>query len=193
LKEAGDPRATKEERFRSLYDAQYASISSYVRRRVTGWDGDVPDIVAEVFAVTWRRFDDVPAPPEGRLWLYGVARRVVGRHQRASTRRRRLHARLVAEPLESPGQVSLLNSGQSRVQLAINNLGARDQEVLRLVLWEELSHAEAARVLGCSVNAVGLRLKRAKNRVRAELLIASGPPRPIHLIPDHAFERKSSS
>ena len=159
MKEAGDPRATKEERFRSLYDAQYASISSYVRRRVTGWDGDVPDIVAEVF----------PAPPEGRLWLYGVARRVVGRHQRASTRRRRLHARLVAEPLESPGQVSLLNSGQSRVQLAINSLGARDQEVLRLVLWEELSHAEAARVLGCSVNAVGLRLKRAKNRVRAEL------------------------
>jgi RNA polymerase sigma-70 factor (ECF subfamily) len=185
----GDARVTQDERFRSLYDAQYASISGYVRRRAIGWEADVPDIVAEVFAVAWRRLDDVPAPPEDRLWLYGVARRVMGRHQRAVSRRRRLHARLLAEPLERPGQASLPIPEQSRVQSAITNLGARDQEVLRLVLWERLSHAEAAQVLGCSVNAVGLRFKRAKDRVRAELSTESEP---IRLIPDHAFERKSS-
>jgi Sigma-70, region 4 len=34
------------------------------------------------------------------------------------------------------------------------------------VLWDELSHAEAAEVLGCSPNAFELRYRRARNAVR---------------------------
>jgi RNA polymerase sigma-70 factor (ECF subfamily) len=51
------------------------------------------------------------------------------------------------------------------------------------VLWEELSHAEAAEVLGCSVNAVGVRLHRAKARLRDALLAETSfraPEPPIH-------------
>jgi RNA polymerase sigma-70 factor (ECF subfamily) len=52
---------------------------------------------------------------------------------------------------------------------AIERLRPEDREVLRLVLWEQLTHAEAAVVLGCSVNAVAQRLHTARQRLRADL------------------------
>ena len=66
---------------------------------------------------------------------------------------------------------------RDRVQAAISRLKPSDRDVLSLVLWEQLSHSEAARVLGCSVNAVALRLHKARSRLRKEL--ALGPERPV--------------
>jgi DNA-directed RNA polymerase specialized sigma24 family protein len=40
------------------------------------------------------------------------------------------------------------------------------REALLLVHWEQLTYAEAAETLGCSVNAVGIRVHRAKERLR---------------------------
>jgi DNA-directed RNA polymerase specialized sigma24 family protein len=36
-------------------------------------------------------------------------------------------------------------------------------------MWEGLTHAEAARVLGGSANAIALRLHKARARLRSEL------------------------
>lgn len=55
-------------------------------------------------------------------------------------------------------------------------LRAGDREVLMLVMWEGLSHAEAAEVMGCSVNAIGLRVRRAKERLRSALDPSEAPP-----------------
>jgi RNA polymerase sigma-70 factor (ECF subfamily) len=55
------------------------------------------------------------------------------------------------------------------VREAIEKLRPADREVVQLVMWEGLSHAEAGRVLGCSANAVALRLHKARQRLRAEL------------------------
>jgi DNA-directed RNA polymerase specialized sigma24 family protein len=60
------------EPFERLYDAYYRDIAAYVIRRAAAQD--VEDVVAKVFAVAWRRFERIPAPPDDRLWLFGVAR-----------------------------------------------------------------------------------------------------------------------
>jgi RNA polymerase sigma-70 factor (ECF subfamily) len=52
---------------------------------------------------------------------------------------------------------------------AIEHLPPRDREAIKLVLWDELSHGEAAQVLGCSVNALSVRLHRARTRLQQEL------------------------
>ena len=52
-----------------------------------------------------------------------------------------------------------------------NRWRAGDREVLALIAWEELSVAEAARVLGCSAPQFSLRLFRARRRL--ERLLAS--------------------
>jgi RNA polymerase sigma-70 factor (ECF subfamily) len=56
-----------------------------------------------------------------------------------------------------------------RLREALGELRPLDKEVLLLVVWDGLAHAEAAAVLGCSVNAIALRMKRAKSRLRGAL------------------------
>ena len=48
-------------------------------------------------------------------------------------------------------------------------LTADDQELLRLLAWEQLTQAEAATVLGTSPNAIAIRLNRARRRFSGEL------------------------
>jgi RNA polymerase sigma-70 factor, ECF subfamily len=169
---AGDEEARddeRRERFVALYRACYEPIYAYVRRRVES-GAEVPDVVAEVFAVAWRRIDTVPAAPEDRLWLYGVARHSLHRARRGASRRRRLHARLIEEARVGPSPAAPRDDHASQEVLsALGRLRPIDQEVVRLLLWEQLSQADAARVLGCSVNAVALRFRKAKARLREEL------------------------
>ena len=168
-----DDRDQRDGRFRALYQEQYGPIQSYAVRR-TASPEDAADVVAETFMIAWRRLDDVPGPPADRLWLYGVARRVVAGRLRSARRRSGLLALLAASPapdsaVTSPPSVS------DQVLEAIARLRPAEREVLRLVIWEQLSHAEAAQVLGCSVNAVATRVHRAKRRLRTALR----PPSPV--------------
>src|SRR4051812_28988790 len=58
---------------------------------------DAADVVAETFAVCWRRLDAVPDGTAARLWLYGVARNVLAAHRRGAARRRDLSYALAGE------------------------------------------------------------------------------------------------
>jgi RNA polymerase sigma factor (sigma-70 family) len=163
----------RERRFRQLYEEHYRSIQAYAVRRVDA-PADVADVVAEVFTIAWRRLDDVPPPPAERVWLYGTARRALASHYRGARRRNQLISRIessYAEPI--PG------SPDDRLVGAMRQLPEGDRETLMLIYWEQLSHAEAAQVLGCSPNAVAIRAHRAKERLRAVLTGAdpkeSGP------------------
>ena len=87
--------------FEAFYERHLPSIAGYVQRRVASDDSE--DIVAQVFLVAWRRFEEIPVPPADRLWLFGVARRMVADHRRSTFRRRRLHERLLREA-KTPGR-----------------------------------------------------------------------------------------
>jgi DNA-directed RNA polymerase specialized sigma24 family protein len=52
------------------------------------------------------------------------------------------------------------------VVFAMASLTSNDREALQLVLWEELTHAQAAAVLNCTVNAFEIRYRRARNAVK---------------------------
>lgn len=158
----------QEDRFRSMFQNHFQPIHLYVRRRVLS-DEDAGDLVADVFTAAWRRIDQVPEPPEDLLWLYGTARRTISEHRRSTLRRRRLSDRLKLVRDIEPALPHPEDSGHDAMLHAVSRLRPDDAEALRLVLWDELSHAEAAVVLECSVNAVGIRVHRAKQRLRAQL------------------------
>lgn len=157
----------REERFEEFYVQHYPAIYAYVHRRLVGLGAEVADVVAEVFSIAWRRLDEVPDPPEDRLWLYAVARRCVAHARRSGWRRWRLQSRLFQEARADPGRSE--EAQVSLVRDAMERLRPVDCEVLKLVMWEGLTHAEAAQVLGCSVNAVAVRLHKARKRLQAEL------------------------
>jgi RNA polymerase sigma-70 factor (ECF subfamily) len=179
-----------ERRFAVLYQAYYRPIMAYAVRRVAPSE-DAADVVADVFTTAWRRIGELPEAPADRLWLYGVAQRVIAGRRRSARRLGHLTARLradaVTRPLSQPGpgqpgpgqpgpgQPGLRDAISDRVVAALDRLSVREREALQLVLWEELSHAEAAQVLGCSANAVAIRVHRAKTRLRRELSAAELP------------------
>jgi RNA polymerase sigma-70 factor (ECF subfamily) len=131
---------------------------------------DAADIVAETFGVAWRRIGDVPPAPESRLWLYGVARRILANQRRGELRRRRLSDRL-REELRATGDAD--PSSQDERALAVGEalavLPEQDREVLLLANWEELTPAEIATVIGVPGATARTRLHRARGRLRAEL------------------------
>src|SRR3712207_3122205 len=88
--------------FDDWFAAHYPAIAAFTRRRCAS-PQDAEDAAAEVFAVAWRRFDEVPEGEAARLWLFGVARHVIANQQRGATRRMRLHGRLAAlAPAHAP-------------------------------------------------------------------------------------------
>ncbi|MCW2758994.1 MAG: subfamily polymerase sigma-24 subunit [Nocardioidaceae bacterium] len=163
-----DPRA---DRFRELYAANVHRITGYALRRVASPE-DAADVVAETFLVAWRRTLDLPAGEEARLWLYGVARRVLANHRRGVVRRERLGWKLRDQlgrqiHVDDPAD-ELIETRAVRV--AMERLGELDREVLRLHVWEQLEPREIAVVLGLRPEAVRTRLSRARVRLRTELL-----------------------
>jgi GDPmannose 4,6-dehydratase len=159
--------------FEAFYAAHAPAILAYARRRVGAVDAD--DLLAQVFSVAWRRLDELPAPPEDRLWLYGVARRVVADHRRSTVRRHRLLARLAEDAARSGSAPASFNSQRQRIETALDRLRPAEREVLRTVLWDGRSHIEAAAVLGCTANAAELRYRRARARFREALVAGTRP------------------
>ncbi|MFI9759911.1 RNA polymerase sigma factor [Streptomyces sp. NPDC051963] len=160
-----------EERLRALYAAHYGRVLSFARRRA-GDAETAQDVAAETFLVAWRRIDKVPATPDEALpWLYAVARNILANVQRGQRRGGRLAARLgrtapatPAAPDHAGGVVEALH-----VRQALAALSERDQETLRLVGWDGLDSAAAARVVGCSTRTFAVRLHRARQRLEREL------------------------
>jgi RNA polymerase sigma-70 factor, ECF subfamily len=168
--------------YRRLYDAHYPRVLAYCTRRVGS--NDAPDVAADVFVVAWRRLSAVPDGEEALLWLYGVAFRLVSRHWRSQGRFRQLTLKLGGlEPTAviTP-EARLVQLEEYEMALtALSRLRPTDQEVLLLTVWEELSHAQTAVVLGVKVGAVRQRFNRAKRALRREFDRIGGtlPPRVV--------------
>src|ERR1700743_555243 len=78
--------AARQSLFEAVYTANHAPILGYALRRTTRPE-DAADVLAETFLTAWRRLDEVPDGDGARLWLYGVARRVLANYYRGERRR----------------------------------------------------------------------------------------------------------
>lgn len=168
--------AERRQRFEALYADHHAAIYGYVLRRAENPD-DAADAIGETFLIAWRRLDDVPAGDHARLWLYGVARRVLANQRRGTHRRSNLTDKLRIEialahhPTEQPTEVEALAA-------AFRRLSPADREILALEGWEGLTPVQIASVLDCSPNAARIRLHRARRRLAAQLADPPPIPRP---------------
>ncbi|KAB2349654.1 RNA polymerase sigma factor [Actinomadura rudentiformis] len=159
-------------RFEAVYRQTYRPILGFVLRRC-GSAEDAADIVAETFVTAWRRIDDLPEGDDARLWLYGVARRVIANHKRGQQRHQKKTAVLSAELAVQPAVAHADTYRTSPAVEVFQTLPEGDREVLALMAWEGLDHGEIAKVLDCSRNAVAIRLHRARRRF-ARALDAAG-------------------
>lgn len=159
---------TPDDRFEALYAAHAGAVLTYSRRRATAADAD--DVLAEVFLVAWRRLAEVPSSHE-RVWLLGVARRVLANQRRARARQGAVRDRLAsdAESISAATSPPFPAAGETRLGRALARLSESDRELLLLLAWEGLTNVEAAQVLGIASRALRVRLHRARRRLATEL------------------------
>lgn len=148
-------------RLETLFHEHADAVHAYARRRIDAASAD--DTVSEVFAIAWRRLEEVP--DAALPWLLGCARRVLANQRRGERRAGALRSRLAAR--RPPALAT--DVGDGLLRQALNELRGRDREVILLTAWEGLTPAEAAAVLGCSRDALAVRRHRARKRLEATL------------------------
>ena len=157
-----DPQA-----FAALYDRYVERIYAFAYRR-TQDEAAAEDMTSVTFEKALRhirsyRWQGVSFG----AWLYRIARNEVAQHHR----RKRFTLPLLQWHVSETNVEASVQTSEQRdaVQAAFARLSEGDQEVLTLRFFEELSSAEVAEVLGCSVQNVYLRLHRALGRLRKHL------------------------
>lgn len=114
--------------------------------------------------MAWRRRADVPDGVEARLWLFGAARLVLANQRRSDRRRDGLRQRLasVPPPPVAADPADLVSDEPDPLWTALAALGSDARDLLIMRAWDELTVAEMAALLGCTPNAVSIRLHRAR-------------------------------
>ncbi len=149
---------------------QYSAEVAVLANRLLGWPGEVEDVTQDVFLAAYLGLKKFRCQCSLKTWLFTITinkcrsyryKRILLRHKKvpgfcprtASAADRRLTDRETVE----------------RISRAIRGLPARYREPIVLRYLQELSTAEICQILGVTENALGVRLTRARKRLREEL------------------------
>jgi RNA polymerase sigma-70 factor (ECF subfamily) len=159
-----------------VYERHAPALQRFAARRVE--PDAVDDVVAEVFAIAWRK---LPREGDPLPWLYAVAGKVIHTHRRSYARRTSLLARVAGRlgSIPAPADPADLIDSDPQLARAFATLTAREQEAICLIAWEGLSQQDAARAAGCSPATLAVRYSRARVRLTAALEQPPTPPRTI--------------
>jgi RNA polymerase sigma factor (sigma-70 family) len=158
--EAGDPAD-----FMELFWHHGQAVHAYLARRAGRQDAD--DLLSGVWLRAFKGRTSRRGP-DALPWLYGIARNVLRAHWQQSARS--------TSPTESPKSSDPWPEIDNRLDAAANGaslqeflatLTGDERDVLLLVIWEQLTPAEAAVVLGIPQGTARSRLHRALSALRA--------------------------
>lgn len=158
-------------RFEAIAPGLIDPLRRFLARRSDAATAD--DALGDTLVVLWRRLDEVPQGEE-LPWAYGVARHCLANAERSHRRQQRVASKIaVVDPPLEASEASEASYGTERdadeVREALGALPERDAELLRLWAWERLGASEIAVVLDITANAAGIRLHRARGKLREEL------------------------
>lgn len=148
-----------------------ARFVAFARRRVDS-DADADDLVQQAFARAAEKLGDLRDPHAARAWFFRVLRRlVIDQYARRATRDRKLaelgQSLETATPEEAASCACALG--------LLDGLRPEYADIVRRVDLDDQPVDQAAAALGISPNNAGVRLHRARTKLRAELAAMCGP------------------
>jgi RNA polymerase sigma-70 factor, ECF subfamily len=160
-------------RFEHLYAQTRIAVLGYLLRRC-GDPADAADLLAETYLIAWRRIQDIPDGDRARAWVFGVARRTLANHRRHQRVEGRLAHALRTDLVSELRAATPSGDPAFRDVIAgcLAGLKPIDREIIELAVYDELSPAEIAVVVGKSAGAIRVRLHRIRQTLRLDLLRA---------------------
>lgn len=125
-----------------------AGVSAYLVRRVGR--GPAEDLLGEVWVAAFASRQSYDRSfPDARPWLFGIAHNVLRRYWRSRPNEdAALDIESVAVLTDPWPAVDERIDGAAAMRRALAGLPPKQREVLLLVVWEQLTVAEAGRALG---------------------------------------------
>jgi len=161
--------------FSALMTRHKGGLYRFVRRYVGDAD-EALDIVQEAFVACWGKLDAFDRVRPFAVWLRRIALNKCRDWSRRRRVRRFFFGATSIEPfagklgaVASTAETSL-EARLAALDSAIAALPAALKEPLLLILFEQMTHEDAAHSLNISTKAVETRVYRAKQRLRASLL-----------------------
>jgi len=147
---------------------QYASTLYRVAFSVLRNSADAEDAVQEAFMRVLRHREDLDEVRDRRVWLIRIVWNIVlDRKRRAKTRPETDDVQELARVLPAGGlsadERAMAAQHHAHVLKCVEQLPAKEREVLTLSAFEELSSVEIAEVLNITESSVRSRLFRARN------------------------------
>jgi RNA polymerase sigma-70 factor (ECF subfamily) len=169
----------REVQFRQLYEDYADRILSYVYGLV-GNRQSAEEIMQEVFLKAYVNLAGFKGRSKLSTWVYSIARNLTYnflKHQKYEPQasladevsigdgKIELLDTIPDEKLDGPDRKFELKEIEERVQKAISMLSPNYREVIMLCEIHQMPHGEVAKLLKCSVNAVDIRLTRARREL----------------------------
>lgn len=147
----------------------------HVYRLAWRWVGsreDAQDVAQEVCVKVARRIGDYRGDAAVKTWLYRITVNAAKDHIRQQATRNAYESAFVQESLHS-AQENTNDGGDSMDGSAlyrlIHRLPEKIRDTLLLVYGEEMTHGDAARVLGCAETTISWRVFQGKRKLKALL------------------------
>ena len=133
--------------------------------RMSGSSGDAQDLTQETFIHAYRALGTYRGDSKFSSWLYRIALNLCIRWRRREERRRSAHLGWA----ESEANQSDPGSASEQVREALQLLPPKQRAAVVLTVYDGMTHAEAASVLGCAEATLSWRLFAARRRLASIL------------------------
>jgi RNA polymerase sigma-70 factor (ECF subfamily) len=158
-----------------IYD-RYAPQVERWARRLAGPQFDAEDLLHDIFLVVMRRWPEFRGEAKITTWLFRITQQVVRWRRRNDTVRRWLWGRHGQDALDArasvPTPVEEIERREQSLRLyaALDHLPEKYRTPLVLSALEGMSGEQIAELTGSEINAVWVRLHRARAKL-ADLLV----------------------
>ncbi|MBN1764096.1 MAG: RNA polymerase sigma factor [Sedimentisphaerales bacterium] len=156
--------------------AHYQPQVTQLVYRLLGWrEDEVEDVVQEVFMAVFINLDKFRGQSRISTWLTRITINKCRSWQRKRLLKMNLIQKLISfgsssnKPRYNPGANLWENEAAAQIRRVVQSLPPRLREVVVLRYLEELSITEVAEILDLTVNAVHVRLNRARKQIKNEL------------------------
>lgn len=154
----GDPEA-----FARLI-ARHQRMIHALTYRMTGSWSDAEDLAQETFIQAFQQLAGFRADARFSSWLYRIAVNLCLNWRKRAQRREQALAEWGRQP--APDDSAPSDERAAAVQAALLKLHPKQRAAVVLTTYDGLSHAEAARALGCSETTVSWRVFAARAKLK---------------------------
>jgi RNA polymerase sigma-70 factor (ECF subfamily) len=168
---SGDPEA-----YAALVH-QHQPMIRAVTFRMTGSLDDAEELAQDAFLRAYQQLGSFRSGSKFSTWLCKIAINLSLDWRRRENRRDDIHSKWAAETAPENNPDGGFPDELSRhVQAALNRLPAKQRAAIVLTIYENQSHAEAAKTLGCTEATISWRVFAARQKLKRLLKNLSHEP-----------------